>query len=75
MINVINYNIRTDIGPISRLEGVLFADKLPKTRTGKTLRRIVKNIINEEPYKEPSTIEDVHTLDPFKMMTINNGYE
>lgn len=43
----INLKVRADVGAFCRLEGVLFADKLPKTRSGKILRRTIKEICNQ----------------------------
>lgn len=42
----INGKVRTDVGAFCRLEGVVFAEKLPKTRSGKILRRTIREIIN-----------------------------
>ena len=41
-------------------------DRLPKTRSGKILRGTIKNIVNNQEYKMPSTIEDTATLDEIK---------
>jgi len=59
----INEKVRHDIGPIARLEGVLFVPKLPKTRSGKILRGTIKKISNQEEYKVPATIDDVTGLE------------
>jgi len=62
----INEKVRHDVGPIARLEGVIFVSKLPKTRSGKILRGTMKKIINREDYKMPATIDDVTVLDVIK---------
>ena len=62
----INEKVRHDVGPIARLEGVLFVQKLPKTRSGKILRGTIKKIINREEFKVPATIDDLSTLDMIK---------
>ena len=51
-------NIVLEIGAISRLKGVVICQRLPKTRSGKIIRGLLKNIINNEELKIPSTIED-----------------
>ena len=43
----INQKVRADVGAFCRLEGVLFAQKLPKTRSGKILRRTIREICNQ----------------------------
>jgi len=46
----INDKVRSDVGPIARLEGVIFVTKLPKTRSGKILRGTIRKICNKEEY-------------------------
>ena len=55
--------IRSDVGAFAKLQGIIFMDRLPKTRSGKILRGTIKNIVNGQEYKMPSTIEDTATLD------------
>jgi len=42
----INNKIRTDVGAFARLIGVIFMDRLPKTRSGKILRSTIRKISN-----------------------------
>jgi len=51
------------IGAISRLKDVIIVNRLPKTRSGKILRGILKCILNKTQYKVPSSIEDITVLD------------
>jgi len=50
--------VRDKIGPIAALKNVVIVKRLPKTRSGKTLRRTLKKLVAGEPYMLPSTIED-----------------
>ena len=59
----INTKMRQDVGAFAKLHGIIFMDRLPKTRSGKILRGTMKNITNDQPYKIPSTIEDLAALD------------
>jgi len=65
----INAKIRHDVGPIAKLEGCIFVQRLPKTRSGKILRGTIKKIINREEYKMPATIDDPSTLDMIKQFS------
>jgi len=65
----INEKVRHDIGPIARLEGVIFVHKLPKTRSGKILRGTIKKIINGEDFIMPATIDDPVSLDIIKELS------
>ncbi|KAJ3095499.1 hypothetical protein HDU97_006875 [Phlyctochytrium planicorne] len=54
--------IRAKIGPIACFHKVYAVDKLPKTRSGKILRRTMRAIANGEKYAFPATIEDADVL-------------
>ena len=58
--------VRETIGPVAAFKELLIVPKLPKTRSGKILRKILRSIINKEEYKFPSTIEDASVLDNIK---------
>jgi len=42
----VNDKVRADVGAFSKLEAVLFLNKLPKTRSGKILRGTIRKISN-----------------------------
>jgi len=46
--------------------GVIFMQKLPKTRSGKILRGTIRKICNQMNYGMPATIDDASTLDLIK---------
>lgn len=50
--------VREVIGPVASLKRVLIVNRLPKTRSGKILRKLLRNIADKEDYKIPSTIDD-----------------
>ena len=58
--------MREDVGAFAKLHGIIFMDRLPKTRSGKILRGTMKSITNGQEYKVPSTIEDLAALDEIK---------
>jgi acetyl-CoA synthetase len=51
-------HIRTDVGPIASPDEIYFVNKLPKTRSGKIMRRLLKSIASGA-----ATIGDVTTLE------------
>jgi acetyl-CoA synthetase len=51
-------HVRTEIGPISRPDFIQFTDSLPKTRSGKIMRRILRKIAEGE----FGSLGDVSTL-------------
>jgi propionyl-CoA synthetase len=58
--------VRHEIGPVASFKNVLIVQRLPKTRSGKTLRKLLRNIADEPEYKIPSTIDDVLIIDEIK---------
>jgi acetyl-CoA synthetase len=46
------------IGPIARPEGVVFTHELPKTRSGKIMRRLLEDIANDDELGDTSTLRN-----------------
>eukprot|EP01035_Chromulina_nebulosa_P018493 gene18493-24209_t len=55
--------VRHSIGPVAFFKKVVIVDRLPKTRSGKILRGILRSIANRENYTIPPTIEDMSAID------------
>ncbi|MFC5195864.1 acetate--CoA ligase [Bizionia hallyeonensis] len=56
--NEINQIITEHIGPIAKLDKIQFTESLPKTRSGKIMRRILRKIAE----KDTSNLGDISTL-------------
>lgn len=54
--------VRQQVGPIAGLHDAVVVPALPKTRSGKILRKTIRQITAGEPYEPPSTIEDSTVL-------------
>ena len=50
--------VRKVIGPVASFKKVLIVNRLPKTRSGKILRKLLRNIADGIDYTIPSTIDD-----------------
>ena len=50
--------VRDKVGAVASLKRVVVVKQLPKTRSGKILRRTLRRIVNGDEYSIPSTIED-----------------
>lgn len=50
--------IRNQIGPIACYRETVIVERLPKTRSGKILRSIMRKIADGQPYDMPATIDD-----------------
>ena len=55
--------VREAIGPVAAFKTALIVNRLPKTRSGKILRKTMRSIADGEPYTTPATIDDPAILD------------
>ena len=55
--------VRQHIGPVAAFRDVTVVDRLPKTRSGKILRKTMRAIVDGQDYTMPATIEDPSVLD------------
>lgn len=60
--------VRHTIGPVAAFKKAIPVERLPKTRSGKILRKIIQAIADEQPYQPPSTIDDPAVLDELKTL-------
>lgn len=58
--------VRSEIGPVAALKTVHVVKRLPKTRSGKTLRKLLRSIADGTDFKIPSTIDDPSIIDEIK---------
>ena len=59
-------HIRNTIGPIATPEAIVMVNKLPKTRSGKIMRRLLKAVIIGAPLGDTSTLEDEASVEDIK---------
>jgi propionyl-CoA synthetase len=55
--------VRKEVGPVAALNEVVIVPGLPKTRSGKVLRKTMRGIADGKHVDIPSTIEDASVLD------------
>lgn len=67
--------IRQQIGAVAYFRNALVVKRLPKTRSGKILRKVLRQIADGESYAVPSTIDDPAILDEIteKLKTASIG--
>ncbi len=58
--------VRERLGALACFKNALIVKRLPKTRSGKILRRVMRNIADGKTFQPPSTIEDSYVLDELK---------
>ncbi|POS01129.1 propionyl-CoA synthetase [Flavobacterium croceum DSM 17960] len=55
--------VREQIGAVASLKDVVIVQRLPKTRSGKILRKLLRSIADGENFQIPSTIDDEAIID------------
>jgi acetyl-CoA synthetase len=58
--------VRSNFSPIAEPSQVYFVNKLPKTRSGKIMRRLVKAVAEGRPLGDVATLEDEASVDEVK---------
>ncbi|MDO5756644.1 MAG: propionyl-CoA synthetase [Rhodobacterales bacterium] len=66
--------VREKIGPVAAFKLAVVVDRLPKTRSGKILRRTMASIADGVDYKMPATIEDPAVLEEIADALKTIGY-
>ncbi|MFP3211101.1 MAG: acetate--CoA ligase [Thermocladium sp.] len=55
--------VRQVVGPIAEPSNIIFVSKLPKTRSGKIMRRLVRQVVMNQPLGDATTLEDETSID------------
>jgi len=59
-------HVAATIGPIARPKTILFTDDLPKTRSGKIMRRLLRNVAEDEQLGDVTTLADSSVVEGIK---------
>jgi acetyl-CoA synthetase len=59
------------IGKIARPHGLIFTDDLPKTRSGKIMRRLLRDVAEGRPLGDVTTLANVEVVDEIRGMSSN----
>jgi propionyl-CoA synthetase len=66
--------VRERIGPVASFKTAAVVKRLPKTRSGKTLRGTMQKIADNVEYRMPATIDDPVTLEEIDEALVSIGY-
>jgi len=61
-------HVRKEIGSIAKPEEIVFVDDLPKTRSGKIMRRVIKAIVRGEPVGDITTLRNPEAVEALKKL-------
>ncbi len=62
----INSLIRENIGPIASLKDIYFVTRLPKTRSAKIMRRVIRAVVSGVPIGDITSLEDEASINEVK---------
>jgi propionyl-CoA synthetase len=65
--------VRKKIGAVACLKQTFIVERLPKTRSGKILRKLLRQIAEDQEFVMPSTIDDPASIDEIKIIMQKNG--
>jgi acetyl-CoA synthetase len=63
---VLRAHVATRIGPIARPKTIIFTDDLPKTRSGKIMRRLLRDVAEGRDLGDTTTLADAGVVDEIK---------
>ena len=67
-------SVRDSVGPIANFKRALVVARLPKTRSGKILRQVIRKMIDGDPYTVPSTIDDPDIIPELETSLRDHGF-
>ena len=59
-------HVAKEIGPIAKPRQILIVPELPKTRSGKIIRRLLKDVAQDRPIGDVTTLADSSVMDLIK---------
>ena len=69
----INKSVENGIGKFARPANVIFVEDLPKTRSGKIMRRLLEDISNNEELGDTTTLSDPTVAEKIRAQIHENG--
>ena len=64
--------VNTIIGPTGRPDEIIFTENVPKTRSGKIMRRVLKALVRNEPVGDLTTLQNPESVERLKRLI---GYD
>src|SRR5262249_44577570 len=66
LVDELREHVGHTIGPIAKPKSILFTDDLPKTRSGKIMRRLLKNVSEDAVLGDTPTLADPGVVESIK---------
>ena len=65
--------VRETIGPVASFKRAIVVNRLPKTRSGKILRKLIRQVAANEDITVPSTIDDPASVAEIQQVMMQKG--
>ncbi|MBE3076607.1 MAG: acetate--CoA ligase, partial [Actinobacteria bacterium] len=66
IVTELRNHVAKEIGPIAKPSKIMIVDELPKTRSGKIMRRLLKDVAEHREVGDVTTLADSHVMDLIK---------
>jgi acetyl-CoA synthetase len=66
LLQELKQHVATMIGPIARPKQIMFTPDLPKTRSGKIMRRLLRDIATDRPLGDTTTLADAAVVEKIR---------
>jgi acetyl-CoA synthetase len=67
--------VATKIGPIAKPANIVFTQELPKTRSGKIMRRLLRDVAENRPLGDTTTLADPAVVDEIRERSVSERDE
>jgi acetyl-CoA synthetase len=66
LVNELRDQVAKTIGPIAKPKKILFTEDLPKTRSGKIMRRLLRDVAEDQAFGDTTTLADPSVVEGIK---------
>jgi acetyl-CoA synthetase len=75
MLEELRNHVAKVIGPIAKPANIVFTPELPKTRSGKIMRRLLRDVAEERPLGDTTTLADPAVVEEIKERAVSEPAE
>src|SRR5438045_9112696 len=75
MLEELRNHVSTKIGPIAKPANIVFTPELPKTRSGKIMRRLLRDVAEQRELGDTTTLADPAVVEEIKERAETEGSE
>jgi acetyl-CoA synthetase len=75
MLEELRNHVATKIGPIAKPANIVFTPELPKTRSGKIMRRLLRDVAEERELGDTTTLADPAVVEEIRDRAVTEPSE